>query len=938
MPIVNHKSQLTSDDRKKLLAQIREAENRGLPVYSILRQRLSEKTKPWKTDSNGYFPRRDGKFFVPYPEQKDFVESHARFSLLIAGRGCISGDALIDEIPIGDVSSNKFVDSIFGKTFAFAPFIKGKDDLYKVITQSGLEVSVTKNHQFLTPYGWLPLNQIRRGFSILVDGTSHAKSSIQTALNSQDYYFQDFRLCDVLRNLSEQVFLNILLQLHKIAYESSALDFSYLLSIVDSFVLRLYQLSLEYSDGLISYESFHLELHKCFQSLYNSLRLSICEQLLHQEYDNFFLSLPYRCEYLTYAKHTLETILEDLNYEQFVLEFGVHDSDNIDIPDHNSCSLSYLENSCSPLIIQLSDDSPFEILEFSQSFLETLKTQLLSGVSFCHSYSNLRLLLYQKYQPSFWADERINYFVSRFYRLPHQKYEKYSLFALQESFFEFLYRFCPNLLVLVFQSSSPPLMNNVNYNKRFDKIVSINYDKFSEFYDLNVPIIHHYSANGIIHHNSGKSCAGVHKALGKIKQGHSGAVLNPKFENFKDSTWPEFREWIPWDYVVPDHRYRSEVSWEPQRPFKITFINGASVICKGLHDPSSARGPNLNWLWFDEAQDDPDGMAWKIAIASVRVGNNPQAWATATGRGKLHWMYNFFVEQEFPPDVLEEMQKIQELNGEDVPLIEWFEGTIFDNKDNLDPMFFASMLASYPEGYLRDQELYGKFSDPGGNLGNPAWFTGKIIPEPPATVENRVRYWDLAASEKKVAGKKSTDPDETVGTLFSWYKDGEVDKFCIEDQFSGFWEWADIKEKIIHIARLDGPFVPIYIEEEPGSGGINQVKQIREEVDKELPGWTVRAHNPRREGGDKVVRANIWFAEAARGHVYMVQGNWNQPFLRQLSSFPNAKHDDKIDGVSGARICCAPIFKWKKMKFVHVGMNIRDEKNSSDNIITENTV
>jgi hypothetical protein len=70
-------------------------------------------------------------------------------------------------------------------------------------------------------------------------------------------------------------------------------------------------------------------------------------------------------------------------------------------------------------------------------------------------------------------------------------------------------------------------------------------------------------------------------------------VLNADFENFKTSTWPEFREWIPWQHVIPQHRYRGEVSWEPQKPFVLVFNNGAKVICKGLRDPNSLE-PNMS--------------------------------------------------------------------------------------------------------------------------------------------------------------------------------------------------------------------------------------------------------------------------------------------------------------------------------------------------------
>ena len=66
------------------------------------------------------------------------------------------------------------------------------------------------------------------------------------------------------------------------------------------------------------------------------------------------------------------------------------------------------------------------------------------------------------------------------------------------------------------------------------------------------------------------------------------------------------------------------------------------------------------------------------------------------------------------------------------------------------------------------------------------------------------------------------------------------------------------------------------------------------------------------------MRANVWFAEAALGEVYLVQGNWNEGFLDQLASFPAGRHDDKIDSVSGARACVAPFKKWTRQGFLHV--------------------
>lgn len=407
---------------------------------------------------------------------------------------------------------------------------------------------------------------------------------------------------------------------------------------------------------------------------------------------------------------------------------------------------------------------------------------------------------------------------------------------------------------------------------------------------------------------SGKSASGAQKALHKIETGQSGVVINPDFENFKVSTWPEFREWIPWQRVVNSQRYRMYTKWQPLQPFTLSFDTGANVICKGLKDPDSARGPNVNWLWYDEAQRDRTGEAWQIAVASVRIGIQPQAWITATPRGKLHWIYDFFIDQNIPQDAVDLFHEVEERL-----MVEYFKGTIDDNKRNLDPGFYASMLAAYPSGYLRDQEIKGEFVNPGGILGNIGWFDGKVVDNPPDVVKLRIRYWDLAGSEKKLTGKKADDPDKNVGTKLSW--DGGL-KFCIENQIHGRWEWANLKEKIAETSQLDGPYVKVYVEQEPAAGGKNQVEEIkiyiRDNVGAE---WKVEGHRPE---GDKVMRANAWFSEAAQGQFTIVKGEWNRSFLDELGGFPEAKHDDHVDSVSGARQVIAPFHTWKHISFLAV--------------------
>jgi predicted phage terminase large subunit-like protein len=423
---------------------------------------------------------------------------------------------------------------------------------------------------------------------------------------------------------------------------------------------------------------------------------------------------------------------------------------------------------------------------------------------------------------------------------------------------------------------------------------------------------------------SGKSAAGAQKAIRKIAKGGSGAILNPDFENFKTSTWPELREWIPWGMVAPIQRYRSEISWFPHQPFEMVFLNGVKVICKGVKDPDSARGPNINWVWVDEAQRDPTGDSWKIAVPSVRVGKDPQAWVTATPAGKYHWMYDFFVEKDIPEDVF----KILEEMGFEGTLVEWFHGSIDDNKNHLDKMFLAGLLYTYKDDKgLKRQEIDGLFVTPEGTRGDRRWFDDKIIKEvPDVKIRKRVRYWDLAASEKKVSRtrRKKKDPDETCGTLESW--DGE--NFYIEDQVAGRWLYDDILNHMYRTAMKDGPLVTIYVEEEPGAGGKNQIAAIRKffkEGDSNhnpLPYHKIEGHRPE---GDKIQRADIWFKDATNGKVYLIEAPWNEELLSQVDNFPEAPYDDRVDSVSGARLNVAPVISWSTTEFLSLSSTFEDE-------------
>ncbi len=142
----------------------------------------------------------------------------------------------------------------------------------------------------------------------------------------------------------------------------------------------------------------------------------------------------------------------------------------------------------------------------------------------------------------------------------------------------------------------------------------------------------------------GKSVAGIVKDLERIRRGCSGIMVSPDLPHFRRSLWPEFRRWCPWEYVVAGQRHRRSPEWAPTSPFEMVFMNGATIYCGGIDNPTSWEGPNVNWAHMDEARKSPDAGPLKVLSGRVRIpgpqGEPPQLWITTTP--EMNWLYDYF--------------------------------------------------------------------------------------------------------------------------------------------------------------------------------------------------------------------------------------------------------------------------------------------------------
>ncbi len=160
----------------------------------------------------------------------------------------------------------------------------------------------------------------------------------------------------------------------------------------------------------------------------------------------------------------------------------------------------------------------------------------------------------------------------------------------------------------------------------------------------------------------------------------------------------------------------------------------------------------------------------------------------------------------------------------------------------------------------------------------------KVVAEVP-TKKNmkRVRFWDKASTE---GGGKYT-----AGCLMSYDKEDGI--FYVEHMARSQKDTLERRKLMRSTAEMDGREVDIYVEQEPGSSGVDSV---RDDV-RNLNGFTIK---PDKVTGDKVTRAEPFASQWQMGNVRIVAGTWNKNYLDEMELFPNGSYSDQVDASSGA--------------------------------------
>lgn len=174
-----------------------------------------------------------------------------------------------------------------------------------------------------------------------------------------------------------------------------------------------------------------------------------------------------------------------------------------------------------------------------------------------------------------------------------------------------------------------------------------------------------------------------------------------------------------------------------------------------------------------------------------------------------------------------------------------------------------------------------------GNIFKEKWFKPYVRVMPP--IVRRVRYWDLAMSEK-------TSADYTVGVRLALGQDGE---WYIDDVARGQVELHDLPRFIKDVMLADGRDVPQGFEMK---GYMTRaVTTLSKDV--QLGAYIIKGYDVDR---DKLTRALPFAARASLGVIHVVVGAAGMSeksadeYVSECKAFPAGSHDDQVDASSGA--------------------------------------
>ncbi len=300
--------------------------------------------------------------------------------------------------------------------------------------------------------------------------------------------------------------------------------------------------------------------------------------------------------------------------------------------------------------------------------------------------------------------------------------------------------------------------------------------------------------------------------------------------------------------------------------------------------PIPERSGVVRYLLRRTNQEGRFGLNWAssrdVLLADLGFGKPTEAVLSAARERMRTAIEN----GQSPVDGTEEMDYLMERQA--IKSVTFVPGNIYDNPIGMsaDPTYIANLKAQDPVNRARLLDGNWKVRPQAG-----AYFPDRcavVVDVIPSDVTIWLRSWDLAATEPN---ESETDPDYTVGALLGRRPNGII---VVADVVRFRKNANMVREMVKATAMRDGRNTLIYIPTDPGQAGRYQIASYREWLSE----FTVLS---------KVITKNkLAMAEPAAALwqnrlIHLVNGAWNDAFIKELDLFDTGRYDDSVDALTG---------------------------------------
>lgn len=279
----------------------------------------------------------------------------------------------------------------------------------------------------------------------------------------------------------------------------------------------------------------------------------------------------------------------------------------------------------------------------------------------------------------------------------------------------------------------------------------------------------------------------------------------------------------------------------------------------------------------------PDSDSWVRKLIDWYIG--PDGFVIPERSGVIRW----FVRISDNIIWANSKQELIDIYGADsMPKsFTFIRSRLEDNKILMlkDPAYMANLKALGYVDRMRLLEGNWNIRPTAGNYFKREWFT--MIDAIPSGWTQCCRFWDRAATKPHEGNK---DPDWTRGLKLFKYPNGT---WLVGDLKSMQDTPFRVEQLIKQTAQHDGHRVKIVCQQDPGSAGVAEAHSFTTM----LAGFDVHT---RTFSKDKVTRAKAVSAQCEAGNIFVLKSDWNDDFFSEVENFPDGRHDDIVDTLSGA--------------------------------------